>query len=288
VIALRAVEKWTVAFDGERARRVVLPRLGRPRDTGKVDVVSALIEGEGCRFQKKIAPMLGVHHETIEGILRDDLNICKVNFNWMPHTLDSSQKASWVQVSRQLLDFLESRADRNLSNVYTGDETWLYVDNPWASMSIATDVTRRTGVRSIVASKKRMFWIEFSRTGIGAVRMPHAGQSLNKDFFTGTGLESVVDERALSRPKWKVSGTLLPLDSARPRLTSDKYDKFRIKRLPHPPYSPDLAPCAFWPFEYLKDYLDGKFFDDDIELEGAVSDILMLTEPDMFVRVFAE
>jgi hypothetical protein len=150
---------------------------GRPRDTVEVNAVSALIEGEGYRFQKKIAPMLGVHHETIKGILRDYLNICKLNFKWMPHALDSSQKASCVQVSRQLLAFLESRAGRNLSNVYTGDETWLYVDNPWASMWIATDVTSLTGVCSIVASKKRMFWIAFSRTRIGAARMSHVGKA---------------------------------------------------------------------------------------------------------------
>jgi hypothetical protein len=39
---------------------------------------------------------------------------------------------------------------------------------------------------------------------------------------------------------------------------------------------------------YLKYCLEGPFFDDDIALEGAVSEILMSIEPDVFVRVFAE
>jgi hypothetical protein len=53
VITLWAVEKWTAAFDSERTELADLPRFGRPRDTGKVDAVSTLIEGEGYLSQKK-------------------------------------------------------------------------------------------------------------------------------------------------------------------------------------------------------------------------------------------
>jgi hypothetical protein len=34
-----------------------------------------------------------------------------------------------------------------------------------------------------------------------------------------------------------------------------------MKRDPHPPYSPDLAPCEFYPFEYIKGRLAGASFD---------------------------
>jgi hypothetical protein len=43
-------------------------------------------------------------------------------------------------------------------------------------------------------------------------------------FFDGTMLSSIVDDRALSRPKLKASGTFLHLDNARSQLTSDKCD----------------------------------------------------------------
>jgi hypothetical protein len=123
VISLRAVEKWIAAFDGGRTEFADLPRPERPRDPGKVDAVRGLIEGEGYVSQKKIAQMPGIHHETVKRILRNDLNMPRVNFKWVSHALDSCQKAVCVQVSRELLDFLESRTDRSLSNVYTGDET---------------------------------------------------------------------------------------------------------------------------------------------------------------------
>jgi histone-lysine N-methyltransferase SETMAR len=107
-------------------------------------------------------------------------------------------------------------------------------------------------------------------------------------WLNGKVLLSIVDDRVLSRPKLKASGTFLHLNNARPHLTSDRYDKSGIKRLHHSPYSPDLAPCDFWLFEYLKHWLEGRFLDDDIALEGAVSEILMSMETDMFGRVFSE
>jgi hypothetical protein len=46
VISLRAVKKWAAAYDGGCPELVDLPRFRRPCDTGKVDTVRALMEGE--------------------------------------------------------------------------------------------------------------------------------------------------------------------------------------------------------------------------------------------------
>jgi plasmid maintenance system antidote protein VapI len=93
-----------------------------------------LIENEGHLSQKKIAQMLSIHHETVKHIVHDDLTMRRVNIKWVLYTLNSSQKTVAVQVSRELLDFLESRTNQSFSNVYTGDETWVYLDNPRTSM----------------------------------------------------------------------------------------------------------------------------------------------------------
>jgi predicted XRE-type DNA-binding protein len=136
VITLRTIETWTATFEDGRTGLADLPRSGSTRDTANIDAVRALIESEAYLSQKKIAHLLGIHHETVKSILRSDLNTRKVNFKWLPHALNSSQKATRVEVSRELLALLESRTDRSLSNVYPGDETWIYLDNPRASMAI--------------------------------------------------------------------------------------------------------------------------------------------------------
>jgi hypothetical protein len=73
-------------------------------------------------------------------------------------------------------------------------------------MWIFAGVTRPARVRRPVPSKKRVFGIDFSQTGIGAVVMLLARQRLNRDFFTGMVPPSIFDDRALSPPKLKASG----------------------------------------------------------------------------------
>jgi hypothetical protein len=44
--------------------------------------------------------------------------------------------------------------------------------------------------------------------------------------------------------------------------------KFAV--VPHPPYSPDLAPSDYWLFPKLKETLKGQHFSSDAEVEAAV------------------
>ena len=45
-----------------------------------------------------------------------------------------------------------------------------------------------------------------------------------------------------------------------------KLEELHIKWLPHPPYSPDLAPSDYWLFADLKRMLQGKRFASDKEV----------------------
>jgi hypothetical protein len=47
-------------------------------------------------------------------------------------------------------------------------------------------------------------------------------------------------------------------------------------------------PVIFGYSDILSFVLSGRFSDDDMALEGALSEMLMSIEPDMFMRVFAE
>jgi hypothetical protein len=50
-----------------------------------------------------------------------------------------------------------------------------------------------------------------------------AQQSFNKDFFPGTVLLHVVEDRERTRPKLKPHASFLHLDNAPPHLTTEKY-----------------------------------------------------------------
>ena len=54
-----------------------------------------------------------------------------------------------------------------------------------------------------------------------------------------------------------------------------------IKTVPHPPYSPDLAPCDFWLFLKLKEKLRGCCYETIEEMKKAVMKVIdMLTQED--------
>jgi len=61
--------------------------------------------------------------------------------------------------------------------------------------------------------------------------------------------------------------------------TSRKPHKNRLADLhlhtaPHPPYSPDLAPCDFYLFGHLKDAISGRVFSNYEEMKEAVLETL--------------
>jgi hypothetical protein len=45
-----------------------------------------------------------------------------------------------------------------------------------------------------------------------------------------------------------------------------------LKRAPHPPYSPDLAPSDFYQFGYVKHQLQGHEFTEGAEIISAISE----------------
>ena len=59
-----------------------------------------------------------------------------------------------------------------------------------------------------------------------------------------------------------------------------------IKTVPHPPYSPDLAPCDFWLFPKFKKNLRGSRFETIEEMKEAVTRVMDMFTLEDFQRAF--
>jgi hypothetical protein len=83
----------------------------------------------------------------------------------------------------------------------------------------------------------------------------------------------------------------LDADNARPHTatvsTNDITDN-EIKRAPHPPYSPDLAPSDFFLFGYMKKKLMGYRAESESELLVGIRVILAEIPRDVLNAVFCE
>jgi histone-lysine N-methyltransferase SETMAR len=117
----------------------------------------------------------------------------------------------------------------------------------------------------------------FSRTGFVSIEFLPQGQNYKSHFFTEIILPSIVENLSIARPKLKTTAAHLHIDNAKPHnswLSLQKIEEYGFIRMPQPPYPPDLAPCDFFLFGYLKSQLEGKIFFDENSLKTEVERIL--------------
>ena len=75
----------------------------------------------------------------------------------------------------------------------------------------------------------------------------------------------------------RTKGTFLHHDNASShtsKMTRQFIDESGLQILPHPPYSPNLAPCYLWLFLRIQKYLKGRIFSSHSEVEGALRNVI--------------
>ena len=96
------------------------------------------------------------------------------------------------------------------------------------------------------------------------------GQTVNSGFYCGVLWRMRENVRRHRFKLWREQTWLLHHDNALSRtsaLTHQFLAKNKIAVIPHPPYSPNLAPCDFFQFPKLKLKLKGRQFD-TIEIQA--------------------
>ena len=90
--------------------------------------------------------------------------------------------------------------------------------------------------------------IFFNSGGIVLQLPSESGNSINATYFTLKIIPYLINNVNEARPKAGMRGIKLLIDNASShtaKLAKIFLESERIELLPHPPYSPDLAPCDF-------------------------------------------
>jgi len=120
------------------------------------------------------------------------------------------------------------------------------------------------------SAKKVTLTIFSDATGVLYMEFLTKGSTVNSDRYCAT-LRSLKQRIRRIRPERNTF--LLHHDSARPHCSAETQDamtSLKFTAVPHPPYSPDLAPPDFWLFPKLKETLKGQHFSSDAEVEADV------------------
>nr|KAF6281895.1 hypothetical protein mPipKuh1_010196 [Pipistrellus kuhlii] len=171
-------------------------------------------------------------------------------------------------------DLLKKRNENDpfLKRLITGDEKWVVYNNikrkrSWSRPGEPTQATSKADIHQ----KKVLLSVWWDYKGIVYFELLPPNRTINSDVYIEqlTKLNNAVEEKRPELTNRK--GVVFHHDNARPHtslVTRQKLMELGWDVLPHPPYSPDLAPSDYFLFRSLQNSLNGKNFNNDDDVKS--------------------
>ena len=262
--SIKTVFNWQSRF--KKGHKIIKDqhRSGRPITATKssnVLTVKSLIDNNPWCNYDEIEAETSLSRGTIFNIIHEKLKLKKLTSRWVPHELTEKNRLERVRCCKEnLAKFKENKW--RLGDVVTGDECWVYHRKIAKKQLNASWVKEgdkpRTVVRLNRFEQKTMFTIFFKRSGCLHITYMDKGKTINKDSYINDCLVPLVNTLKRQRPSTGAKNIKLHHDNARPHVHKDVKSFIKEEQMvsmEHPPYSPDLAPCDFWLFDYIKQRL---------------------------------
>lgn len=275
------VYRWIERFQGGRASLADDPRSGRPstsvNDTN-VAAVEKMLQRDRRLTIREISDEIGIGTRQVHTILHDHLGVSKVSARWVPRLLGPEQKLNRVDTCRELQDLLQEYGEDFWRRIITTDETWIPYFNPetksqskeWRRPAEGPPVK----ARAAPSVGKVMITVFWDCEGIILVDYLPKGTTINAEYYSDLLSGPLRQALTKYRPGKLHARPLLQQDNARPhtaRRTRAVLNDLRWELLPHPPYSPDLAPSDYHLFAELKKPLRGVRFEDLNDVKRAIN-----------------
>ena len=265
VLSIRTAQHWFTRFREGNYRLDDQPRSGRPVEVD-LDLLRQEIEQDPRLTTRCLADRLGCSHTTIETYLAELGKSWKYGV-WIPHELSLDQLRSRANTCMDLIT--SHRNNQWLRNLVTGDEKWvLYVNHSRRRQWLSSGETGVATPRTDTHARKVMLSVWWSVRGVIHWELLPSGCTVTADLYC----------QQLDRVARKLKGNQDRIyflhDNARPHVaksTREKLLQLGWITIPHPPYSPDLAPTDYHLFRSLAHFLRDKRFDDERDLETSLT-----------------
>ncbi len=289
--SLRTVYRWIARFSTGEESTKDEPRCGRPiTESGLANIerVRLLIEENPHISYTYLEAETGICRGTLHRIIHDGIGMKKLTSRWVPHYLTQEQKKKRVLFCQQNLDLFNEGKWR-LSDVMTGDESWIYhrkinkraINSSW----VYEGEEPRTVVKRDRYEPKSMFSIFFKSTGPLHIDCMDKGVTIDHKYYIDNCLKPTLATLKQQRPTSGLKNMKILHDNAKPHVhinVKNFLEQEGITIIDHPPYSPDLAPCDFWLFDEIKrrlhDHCDAE------SLMCQITDILNLIPKDEYLK----
>ena len=191
-ISVRTVFRWVKAFKAGKFSVEDDTCPGRPKTSvtkANIAAVKIVVEQDASNRMsvKDIASCTGISEGSVQTILKKRLDLRKVCARWVPHLLTEEQKTQRLKCALELLKTYKGCNSRVISNLLTGDETWVHMfelqrraDNKqWKRK----DQKHPCIANRTISSKKMLYAIFFNSSGV-VVQVPcPSGYTVTGQFY---------------------------------------------------------------------------------------------------------
>ncbi|GFS09298.1 histone-lysine N-methyltransferase SETMAR [Elysia marginata] len=195
--------------------------------------------------------------------------------------LTPQMKLQRVQICRELLAKFDEDGEDFLRQIVTGDESWVHRYDPESKEYRHITSPSQKKFKVFSSARKVLLMIFWDSEGVVYTEFLEQGNTVNSTKYMNI-LEKL---KARLRRVGSEKVSIIHHDNARPHTsfeTRTVLDRLGLRTLPHPPYSPDLAPSAFFLFPKLKDYLKGNRYETDEDVKNAVLSLCRDKTADFF------
>lgn len=238
--------EWFIKFKNGDFDLSDKPRSGRPLEL-QPDDLQMLLDEDDAQSSVQLAKRLNVDHSTVLRRLHEMGKILKEG-KWIPHELSENVATQRLNTCVSLL--AKQIKKSFLWKIVTGDEKWIYFTNPkrkkhWVDLGTPTTSTPQRKFHET----KVMLCIWWDEKGVIYYELLKSGESITADRYSKQ-LKQLSQELEKKRP-FTGKGprpVILLHDNARPhvaKLTQKTIMELGWDVLPHPAYSPDLAPSDY-------------------------------------------
>lgn len=236
-------------------------RDGAPKKFADQELMD-LLEEDPCQSLEDLGESLQVDRSTVGKRLHAIGMVQKLG-NWVPYELKDRD----IERRKTMCELLLQRQKRKsfLHRIITGDEKWIHYDNPkrkaaWVKPGEAGPSTPKRNIHGA----KVMLCIWWDMKGVIYYELLNSNETITGARYR-TQLMRLKQALAQKRPEWKGlhEKIILLHDNARPHVAvpvKNYLEGINWDILPHPPYSPDIAPSDYYLFRSMQSALSEQRF----------------------------
>lgn len=226
---------------------------GKPPQKFEDAELQELLDEDDCQSQIQLADTLNVTQAAVSKRLHKMGKIQKEG-KWVPYELTERQKERRKTTCEMLIERQEKKLF--MHRIITGDEKWIYFDNPkrkrsWTDPGKPSTSTAKPNIHG----KKALLCIWWDQRGILYYELLQPGETVTAVRYEQQ-LIKLSNELQAKRPEWanRHDKMILLHDNARPHVAkpvANVIKQLKWEVLPHPPYSPDIAPSDYHLFRSM-------------------------------------